>query len=34
MNAHKEMLAGYADPDAGYHDADHDVTWLKFKIKI
>ena len=21
MNAYKEMLAGYADPDAGYPDA-------------
>ena len=26
MNANKEMLAGYADPDAGYPDADPDAT--------
>ena len=25
MNANKEMLADYADPDAGYPDADPDA---------
>ena len=29
MNANEEMLAGYADPDASYPDADPDAT---FKI--
>ena len=26
VNANKEMLAGYANPDAGYPDADPDAT--------
>ena len=26
LNANEEMLAGYADPDAGYPDADLDAT--------
>ena len=26
LNANGEMLAGYADPDAGYPDADPDAT--------
>ena len=26
VNANKEMLAGYADPDAGYPDVDPDAT--------
>ena len=26
MNANEEMLADYADPDAGYPDADPDAT--------
>ena len=26
LNANEEMLAGYADPDAGYPDADPDAT--------
>ena len=26
MNANKEMLAGYANPYAGYPDADPDAT--------
>ena len=26
MNANEEMLAGYADPDAGYPDADPAAT--------
>ena len=26
MNANREMLAGYADPDASYPDADPDAT--------
>ena len=27
VNANEEMLAGYADPDAGYPDAYPNVTW-------
>ena len=26
LNANEEMLAGYADPDASYPDADPDAT--------
>ena len=26
VNAYEEMLAGYADPDASYPDADPDAT--------
>ena len=26
LNANEEMLAGYADPDAGYPDADPDAN--------
>ena len=26
MNAYEEMIAGYADPDAGYPDSDTDAT--------
>ena len=26
MNVNEEMLAGYADPDASYPDADPDAT--------
>ena len=26
LNANEEMIAGYADPDASYPDADPDVT--------
>ena len=26
VNANKEMLPGYADPDTGYPDADPDAT--------
>ena len=26
MNANEDMLAGYADPDASYPDADPDAT--------
>ena len=26
MNANEEMLAGYADPDSGYPDADPDAS--------
>ena len=26
LNPNEEMLAGYADPDAGYPDADPDAT--------
>ena len=28
LNANEEMLAGYADPDASYPDADSDATYL------
>ena len=28
MNANEEMLAGYAEPDAGYPDADPDALIL------
>ena len=27
MNVNEEMLAGYADPDAGYPDADPDASY-------
>ena len=26
VHANEEMLAGYANPDAGYPDVDHDAT--------
>ena len=35
MNANKEMLAGYADPDASYPDADPDATliiWIQVML--
>ena len=31
MNANEEMLAGYADPDAGYPDADPDATKFEYR---
>ena len=31
MNANEEMLAGYADPDASYPDADPDATKLEYR---
>ena len=32
MNANEEMLAGYADPDPGYPDADPDATWFEYRL--
>ena len=29
MKGNEEMLAGYADPDTSYPDADPDVTWFE-----
>ena len=33
MNANKEMAAGYADPDAGYPDADPDATLFEYMLR-
>ena len=32
VNANEEMLAGYADPDAGYPDADPDATEIEYRL--
>ena len=32
MNANEEMLAGYADPDASYPDADPDATEFEYRL--
>ena len=32
MNANKEMLAVYADPDASYPDADPDATEFEYRL--
>ena len=32
MNANEEMLAGYADPDASYPDADPDATSFEYRL--
>ena len=32
MNANEEMLAGYADPNAGYHDTDTDATQFEYRL--
>ena len=32
VNAHEEMLAGYADPDAGYPDVDSDATQFEYSL--
>ena len=32
VNANEEMLAGYSDPDAGYPDADPDVTKFEYRL--
>ena len=32
LNANEEMLAGYADPDAGYPDADPDNTYFEYRL--
>ena len=31
VNANEEMLASYADPDAGYPDADPDATQFEYR---
>ena len=32
MNANEEMLAGYADPNAGYPDTDPDATQFEYRL--
>ena len=32
MNATEEMLAGYADPDASYPDANPDATKFEYRL--
>ena len=32
MNVNKEMLAGYADPDASYPDADPDAALFEYRL--
>ena len=32
MNANEEMLAGYADPDASYPDADPDAKYFEYRL--
>ena len=32
MNANEEMLAGYADTDASYPDADPDATEFEYRL--
>ena len=32
MNVNKEMLAGYADPNAGYPDTDPDATQFEYRL--
>ena len=32
MNAYEEMLAGYADPDAGNPEADPDATYFEYML--
>ena len=32
LNASKEMLAGYADPDASYPDSDPDATLFEYRL--
>ena len=32
MNVNEEMLAGYADPDASYPDADRDATQFEYRL--
>ena len=32
VNANEDMLAGYADPDAGYPDADPGATLFEYRL--
>ena len=32
LNLNEKMLAGYADPDASYHDADPDATLFEYRL--
>ena len=32
VNAHEEMLAGYADPDASYPDANLDANQFEYRL--
>ena len=32
MNANEEMLAGYADPDASYPDADPNANLFEYSL--
>ena len=32
MNANEEMLAGYANPDASYPDADPDAALFEYRL--
>ena len=32
MNANEEMLSGYADPNAGYPDADPNSTYFEYRL--
>ena len=32
VNANEEMLAGYADRDTGYPDADPDATKFEYRL--
>ena len=32
MNINEEMLAGFADPDASYTDADPDSTQFEYRL--
>lgn len=32
MKAAQEMLAGYADLDASYADADHDAYYFEYRL--
>ena len=32
MNINEEMLAGYADPDASYPDADPDSNQFEYRL--
>ena len=32
MNANEKMLAGYADPDASYPDADPDASQFEYRL--
>ena len=34
MNANEKMFAGYADPDAGYPDADPDATLIWIQVVL